>query len=855
MKASVNWIRVLNSRYKCSADPMPNGIDDLVEKIGAQLGAVEEVINLGERYKGIVVVKVVSCEKHPDADKLSLCLVDDDGTVKGVERNEHGLVQVVCGAPNVKAGMLAAWIPPGATVPATFDKDPFVLEAREIRGFVSNGMLASPKELALGDSHAGLLVIDEDIKPGAAFAEAYKLDDYIIDIENKMFTHRPDLFGQLGVAREIAGIYGHTYKSPDWYKVDAPIPTSNAQNGLKLEVKNEVPQLVPRFCILPIKDVNVTPSPVWLQARLSAAGLRPINNIVDLTNFFMLETAQPLHAYDYDKVKALDSETDHATINVRMSQKGEKLALLNGKTVELKEEAIVIATKTSAIGLAGVMGGSDTEVDENTKNILLECGTFDMNTVRRMSMAYGLFTDAATRFTKGQSPLQNRAVIAKMASDVLRLAGGKVSGELIDLNHVDPAIMRRGCVHAPVVTTAQFINVRLGINLSTEEIKKVLENVEFKVENLGKELKITTPFWRTDIEIPEDIVEEVGRLTGYDKLPLELPERDLTPAKVNELLAFKSRLRSILSKAGANEVLTYSFVHGNLLDKAGQDKKLAYELNNAISPDLQFYRLSLTPSLLEKIHPNVKGGFKRFAIFELNKTHNKKNAEPEEPGLPKEFHELALVFASAEKSDRASGAAYYQARKFLDYMARELGIELSYEPMETEAPSEFFVTKPFNHKRTAKILDKVSGQPVGFAGEYKAEVIQSLKLPALSAGFELDVELLLNIAKPQREYTPLNRFPSLEQDFTLRTGADDIPHAKLEEFINSQLQDACQVNNYTYELLPLDIFQKEEDKEHKQTTWRIILAHPERTLTTQETNTLLDKIADEAKQELNAERI
>lgn len=852
MKVSVNWIRNLNNLYKTSADPMPKGIDDLVEKIGAQLGAVEEVIDLGKRYENIVVVKVVSCEKHPNADKLSLCLVDDDHFTQDVERDEKGLIQVVCGAPNVKAGMLAAWIPPGATVPSTYDKDPFVLEAREIRGKVSNGMLASPKELALGDSHEGILEIDEDFQVGLPFDEAYRLDDYVIDIENKMFTHRPDLFGQLGIAREIAGIYGHTYKSPDWYKIDAPIPASNSQNGLKVEVKNELPELVPRFCILPIKDVKIAPSPMWLQTCLSRVGVRPINNIVDLTNYYMLFTAQPLHVYDYDKVKSLSSG-ERAQIVVRKSKKGEKLTLLGGKEVTLQESAIVIATDKQAIGLGGVMGGADTEVDENTKNIILEVATFNMNTTRRTSMAYGLFTDAATRFTKGQSPLQNRAVIAKMASDVLRLVGGKVSGGLIDDNNVDPKVLQRGSLHEPVVITPDFINERLGLNLSAEEITKILQNVEFRVEP-GERLQVTAPFWRTDIEIPEDIVEEVGRLYGYDKLPQALPRRDLKPAEVNPELAFKSRLREILARAGANEVLTYSFVHGNLLDKVGQDKALAYKVSNALSPDLQYYRLSLTPSLLASVHPNIKAGFGRFAIYELNKTHNKRHPEEDNPGLPREFNELALVFASAEKEDKPGGAAYYKARKILDFLGYELGVKFYYEPLDAESGSKFFVTKPFEISRTAKVVDKHSGQPVGFIGEYKPEVARSLKLPGLCAGFEIDVDLLRNIAKEQRPYHPLNKFPSLEQDFTLRADSN-ITYARLEEFMQKHLQDACREPGYNYELFPLDIFQKDDDKDHKQTTWRITLAHPEKTLTTEETNKLLDKIASEAKGKLNAERI
>jgi phenylalanyl-tRNA synthetase beta chain len=853
MKVSVSWIRNLNNLYKTSADPMPNGIGELVEKIGAQLGAVEEVIDLGKHYEGIVVAKVISCEKHPNADKLSLCFIDDGGAVKDVQRNDEGCVQVVCGAPNVKAGLIVAWIPPGATVPATFDKDPFVLEAREIRGKASNGMLASPKELALGDSYEGILVMEGDLGPGTPFSEVYKLNDYIIDIENKMFTHRPDLFGQLGIARELGGIQGHAYKSPSWYRLDPEVPKSNAQDNLKVSLKNEVPELVPRFLLLPIKDIKVGPSPVWMQSVLSRIGLKAINNIVDLTNYYTHFSAQPSHAYDYDKVKAL-SAGETAQFVVRKSNKGEKLRLLGGKEIILADGAIMIATDKQAIGLGGVMGGADTEVDENTKNIVLEVANFDMNTIRRMSMAYGLFTDAGTRFTKGQSPLQNKAVIAKLAEEVLRFAGGRVSGELIDDSHLDLAVLQRGSLHEPVIVKTEFINERLGLHLNSDEIRRILENVEFKVVPTGTQLKITAPFWRTDIEIPEDIIEEIGRLYGYDKLPLALPKRDLAPAAVNATLSFKSRLRSILAKTGANEVLNYSFVHGDLLDKVGQNREMAYQIGNAISPDLQYYRLSLTPSLLEKVHPNIKAGIKKFAIYEINKTHNKKHKEENEPELPREFQELALVFASSEKNDRESGAAYYQARRILDYLGHELGIEFSYEPLEENSGSGFFVTKPFDHARAAKVSEKNSGQPVGFIGEYKAEVTNKLKLPKMAAGFEVDIDLLQNVAKAHRIYKSLNRFPNLEQDLTLRSNSE-VPYAKLTDFIDEQLHIASQEHGYVCELQPLDIFQKEDDKEHKQITWRIVLAHPERTLTTEETNKLLDKIAAEAKAKLKAERI
>ncbi len=279
MKISLNSIRDMMRRYECSEDVAAIGVDELVKKIGAQLGAVEETINLGERYEGIVIVKVIRVEDHPNADKLHVCHVD---------AGKGDPVQVVCGAPNVHEGMLAAWLSPGSVVPSTFGKDPFKLEARELRGVVSNGMLASPKELAIGDSHDGILEVDNG-QPGDDFAETYGLkDDVVLDLENKMFTHRPDCFGFLGVARELAGIQNMPFNSPSWYSINVDFPGIETDE-LPLTVKNELPELVPRFTAVTMRDVKVGTSPVWLQVELAKVGLKPINNIVDYTNFFMLE--------------------------------------------------------------------------------------------------------------------------------------------------------------------------------------------------------------------------------------------------------------------------------------------------------------------------------------------------------------------------------------------------------------------------------------------------------------------------------------------------------------------------------------------------------------------------------------
>ncbi|HVI60652.1 MAG TPA: phenylalanine--tRNA ligase subunit beta, partial [Candidatus Saccharimonadales bacterium] len=755
---------------------------------------------------------------------------------KDVERDKDGLVQVVCGAPNVREGMLAAWLPPGATVPSTIGKDPFVLEARELRGEKSNGMLASPKELEIGDSHDGLLVLDKG-QPGDDFAQLFKLDDYVLDIENKMFTHRPDCFGALGVAREVAGILHKPFTSPGWYVPEAELPAAEGDK-LPLTVKNELPKLAPRFTAIAMRDVEVKPSPAWLQVALAKVGQKPVNNVVDLTNFYMLVTGQPLHAYDYDKVKKLSG--GEATVIIRQPKKGEKLKLLNGKEIEPRAEAVMIATDQQLIGLGGVMGGTDTEVDANTKNIILECANFDMYSIRRTAMAHGLFTDAVTRFTKGPSPLQCQAVAAKTVSDIQKLAGGAVASDFIDDNHAKDA-------PKPVQVSADFINQRLGEKLPAAEMQKLLENVEFTVSADGEKLRIQAPFWRTDIEIPEDIVEEVGRLHGYDHLPLELPARDLTPAAKNPMLALKSEVRDQLSRSGANEVLTYSFVHGDLLDKVGQDKAEAFELSNALSPDLQYYRLSLVPSLLEKIHPNIKAGHQEFALFEIGRSHNV-TSTPDAEGLPSEADALALVVAAGSKVKK-TGAAYYQARKYLEYL---VGPDLlEFLPMD-QAAQAYQICRPYEPQRSALIGIK-GGDICGVIGEFKPSVAQRLKLPKYTASFEINLPMLQTAGLAKQAYRPLSRFPSVKQDITLKVPAD-LAFAELSDLLAKELNANTPADS-RLDVEPTSIFQKETDTAHQHVTFHVTVAAYERTLTDKEVNKLLDDTAAAAKAKFGAERV
>lgn len=804
MKVSLNIVRDLINFE------LPS-VDELVLRVNQQLGGVEEVIDLGAKYAGARIVRIVECGKHPDADRLSVTKIDDGGAVPDVPHDDNGYVQVVCGAPNVHADMWAIWLPPGSTVPASFDDtEPFVLGARPLRGVLSQGMLAAADELAIGTDHEGIIEITEndlpsgaELQAGARFAEIFGLDDFVLDIENKMFTHRPDCFGQLGVAREIAGIFGQQFTSPEWYKAQQQFSTAE---GLDLMITNGAPELVPRFMAVAIKDVEVKPSPLWLQCQLVAMGGKPINNIVDATNYIMLMTAQPTHAYDYDKLRG-------STLGVRMARAGEKVSLLNGKEYELTTDDIVIANCEGVIGLAGVMGGSNTEVSNDTKNIVLECATFDMYVLRKTAMRHGVFTDALARFNKGQSPLQNAAVLKRLMS----MVSGVQASEVFDLKQFSDEFddyFDGKYTPANIDIDSKFINERLGLKLSENDICGLLNNVEIRSHGPEEELDyicIQSPFWRTDLELSEDIVEEVGRLYGFDKLPRELPHRSIKPVPKNPRRELKNAIRQSLSRAGANEILTYSFVHERILKNAEQDITQAYKLSNALSPDLQYYRLTVLPSLLDKVYTNIKSGHNEFALFEIGKGHLKSKGLNKE-GLPIENNYIDLVYTS--KKDKP-GAPFYVAKKIIDNLGKDLGVKFEFEKIVNQIDKQ--ILAPFDIDRSSLIrID--NGDIVGLVGELKQSVIKNFKLPQYISAASIDIDILQkNISKNIGDsYHPLSKFPSTRRDISieidLAVSYKDVLNVvknslqkQDDEFISIRLVDIYRAKDSSFKTITLNI--------------------------------------------------
>lgn len=852
MKVSLNTIRQF-----IDFDLPP--VDELVARINQQLGQVEHVTDLGLKYKDVTIVKVVACEKHPNADRLSVCVIDDGGVVKDIERNDQGLVQVVCGAPNAREGIFAAWLPPRSTVPATFDEpEPFILDARELRGVKSNGMLAAADELALGSDHAGIIEIDPDewkpselmITPGVSFAKVYGLDDHVIDIENKMFTHRPDLFGQIGIARELSAILkgmptkdediaDTRFVNPDWYWSQPSFVTSDDE--IELTVTNDAPQKVPRFMAVPLQEVKVQPSPLWLQIELVRLGSKPINNIVDATNYIMLLTAQPTHAYDYDKLRG-------AALGVRMARDGETTTLLNGKTYELTSDDIVITDGEGVVGLGGIMGGSNSEVSADTTRVVLEVATFDMYTIRKSSMRHGIFTDAVTRFNKGQSPLQNNRVMAWLIDHLTKSHIAMQAGPVVDLpdHGEDPVEVS---LSGEVALSTSFVNARLGLELAPWQVGGLLRRANFASypkDDDAETLLVTAPFWRTDIEVPEDLVEEVGRLYGFDALPRELPRRSIAPVADAPRRVVKRRLRAALKTAGANEVLTYSFVHERVLKAAGQEVAQAYKLSNALSPDLQYYRLSILPSLLDKVHMDVKAGFDEFALFEIGKSHSKRLGADDE-NLPVERELMELVFARKQPGE---GAPYYQARHLTETLLTQVSIEPVYKPISTPLQDDTWA--PFELSRSAVIEDR-EGNYLGIVGELSSAVRAQFKLPDYTAAASLSISDIetASIVGTSR-YLPLSRYPSISRDISLRV-AGDVAYREVYHAVWHAA--ASHADEITVTIEPLTIYKEDETSTYKTMTFRLTCVSTERTLQETDMTAMLDAVVVSAAQAVGAERV
>jgi phenylalanyl-tRNA synthetase beta chain len=607
-----------------------------------------------------------------------------------------------------------------------------------------------------------------------------------------------------------------------WYK-EPQINLEPEEICLNISVDNQAGSLCPRYSAIVMTDIKFTESPIWLKSTLLKCGIKPINVIVDITNYLMYLTGQPLHAFDYDKVIATDTEqADMAHIVIRTADAEESMHGIDGKVYELTDRNLVIANSQNPIALAGVIGGIDTEIDENTKSIIIESANFDRYNLRRTSMDLGIVTEASTRFTRSQSPELCVNILSKAVELISELADGKVASTVIDSYPI------------PQEPTKVSINItklkeRLGIDISKEEIIKVLENIEYKIiEITEKYITIQVPAFRQDIEIEEDVYEDIIRIYGYDEITPRLPLKEIHTNKKPEILSLKQNIREILSNSGCNELISYSFTNVNSLKEVNQDPNSCFKIRNPLSKDLELMRPSILSSLLMKAKLNTQQGIETFAIYEMGISHLKKSLNKEK--LPLEEWKLSFLFTDSQ--GLIDGNPYYQAKRYLEKILDKLKVkDIEY----TLLPDDNFESLPnwikvisgsFESNSTAIVSAKVGDSKtiLGILGEINLQVKRNLGLNSFTSGFEVNLEQL-NLVKNRRlRHKSNSEFPYITQDICFVV-PDRVTYRELYRKVLEIVDD----KDIRSEIECIDIY-KEEGSENRNTTLRISLSNINKTL-------------------------
>ncbi len=803
MKISVNILKQLGNIEQTSTD--------IIKAIKEHIGEVESIQDLASDYENIVVAEIVEKAEHPNAEKLGVYQLNI-----GPEDN----VQVLAGDKTLEVGDKVAYLKPGSKIPYTIysEEEPIIIEPRKMRGIMSNGMMGSEKELNLGPDHSAVMRLPKDTIAGQPFAQCYQLDDCIIDIENKALTNRGDLFGLLGLAREITAIFGKNFKTPSWY-LDQSRDLTPETNCLPIEIANDAEVLCPRYTAIVIDNISIQESPLWLKSTLIKLGYKPINNIVDITNYISHLAGQPLHAFDYDKVVTKDPNSNGiAHINIRMANEGESILGLDGKVHTLNDRIMVIADNTSPIAIAGVMGGTETEVDENTKRIILECANFDKTSIRKTAMMLGLSTEAATKFKHALTTTQCIPVLKESTQMIKELAGGKIASDILDI-YPTPEELKN------LTFSIKDLQQLTGLSLEKDTILEILQNLEYEISSHDKEnITVRIPFWRQDNKIKEDIFEDIARVYGYNNIVPVLPTKNLTPAKENPIYALKKEIRQLLSDNGCNETDTYSFTDTSTIERAGLNPEKAYILKNPLSPELSLMRTSLIPTLLTKMRYNLQEGYEKLVLFEMNLAHQKDNVDS--TGLPVEDWHLAMVMSSQEKRE---DSAYYLAKNYLKKVLDLKKITPTYtliaDTSEDDLPVDVKDALYMFDPNTSAIAT-YNGEILGIIGEIDSKVKSNFKLPKYSAAIDLNLQRLIGLELNNQITNRLSKFPESRIDlcFEVETNVNyaDIHNIILREINNEEL-----IGNVTC----LDIYQEKNIKDKKKITFRIAVRNTTKTLT------------------------
>jgi phenylalanyl-tRNA synthetase beta chain len=804
---------------------LPKKVEESLEIISNKIGAVEDVQDLSKKYENIYIAEIVEKREHPDADKLGIYMITIDGDEK---------TQVLAGDKNLEVGDKVAYIKPGGIVPSTYYNEPFEIKSVKMRGEMSNGMMCSQRELDIGPCHDKVLVLSKDAPVGESFAKYYELDDTIIDIENKALTNRGDLFGIIGLAREISACQGIEFESPKWLK-EPQINLEPSEICLNLDVDNQAEPICPRYCAIAMSNIKMTDSPIWLKSVLLKSDIKPINIVVDITNYLMLVTGQPLHAFDLDKVINTDSkQADMAHIVVRTGRPEEKILGIDDNLYDLNDNHLIIANSQNPIAIAGVIGGKDTEIDENSTNIIIESANFDRYNLRRTSMELGIVTEASTRFTRSQSPENCLPVLSKAVELIQELAQGEIASTLIDSY---PTTQKENLITLNI----NKLKEKLGLEINCREIEKILKDMEYEIVKSEDEyLTVKVPKFRLDIEIEEDVYEDVIRIYGYDKMEYVLPTRYISATFKPEIINIKSKIRSVLSNSGCNELISYSFTNIQALNLVKQNPDNCFKLLNPISQDLELMRPSILLSLLEKARVNIQQDINTFCIYEMGISHQKDNLNKE--NLPLEEWKLSLLFT--DSTDIIEGNPYYQAKRYLEKVLNSLKIQgVNY----TLLADVDFETLPIWIKNIAGSFEANSSSVVsirvgesriflGILGEIELEVKRELGLNTFTSGFEINLEQLNFLNGDCIRDLKESKYPYITQDICFVV-PEMVTYQELYEKVTKSLEN----NDLRSEMRCIDIYKKEKS-EDRNITVRISLSNTKKTLTDKDFKKIREKI-------------
>ena len=747
MKFTLNWLQ----DYVDTTDLSPDQLAEQLTMLGLE---VDSVVPLYQELAPLITGRVVSCEKHPNADKLSLCHVD-----VGEET-----VQIICGAPNVREGLSVVVALPGTTLPGNFK-----IKKSKVRGIESCGMICSERELGLRDEHTGIMELPDGTEQGQSFIKATGLDDTSVEID--LTPNRPDCASVIGVAREICGITKKQLKTP---VIDSEIKRASTD----FSVNVESPELCPRYAGKLIKNIQIGPSPWWLRKLLISVGLRPINNIVDITNYVMLEYGQPLHAFDFDTLTG-------GRIIVRTPSSNEKtFTTLDGTERAIDSGMLLICDGVKPVALAGIMGGMNSEVTDKTTNILLESACFNAVSIRKTARRLKLSTDASYRFERGVDPNGTINALDRAVHLICEIAGGETPEDGIDVYEGKKTA-------ASLTFRISRTNTHLGINLDSKAMATLLESIGISCEIKDEDaLLVTPPSFRVDIEREADLVEEIARLYGYNNIPVTLPEVNLSYPEQDSNRLRRNDLTLALTSVDYTEAINYSFIsekHFDMLALSETDtRRQNVALLNPISEDQSVMRTTLLPGLLENVKRNISFQKTAVKMFEIGKVFTPVGENKQ----PTEQTRLTAVLSGSRNGE--SSALYHKhdpvdifdAKGGVEFIIKELGLysgtsttNIQFKQPEKEQ------CESYADPGYSLVLCK-NDRILGTLGRINEQILKNFGIKHTVFYYDLDYDALCDLETSGKKFTSLPVYPSVKRDIALIV-PDSVSSGELLDVVRS----------------------------------------------------------------------